>query len=169
MPPRGSPVRLPLLLAALLIVLIVVQLAEQVLAPASADLPNVAMVARFGAGAPPVEPAPVFVPAALSAQPLFSPVSTAAPGSAGAPPPPDPLGGAVIAGVVQRGTVRLALVQGPGTKLRYVAPGGRIAGWRLVTLGPGEARLSRGHDHLDLAYGAHAVLAAPPQSADQNQ
>lgn len=162
LPAKGSAARLPVLLAPLLVALA----AAQLVLPARNDLPQIGGIARVGGGQPPVDPAPVFVPGVLSGGTLFAPV-TGASRAAGAAAP-DPLGGVVIAGVVQRGASRLALVQGPGAVLHYVAPGGMIAGWRLVALGPGAAQLRRANEHLNLAYGAHPVSAASPQSADNS-
>jgi len=160
LPPKGSPARLPVLLAPLLVALAAMQLAM----PARVDLPPVAGVARVGGGSAPADPPPVFVPGLLASASLFAPTGAAAGPTAA---PTDPLGGAVIAGVVQRGGMHLALVQGPGSALHYVAPGGMVAGWRLIALGPGSALLRRGRDHLDLAYGAHPIATASPQSADK--
>jgi hypothetical protein len=148
------------LLAPLLVVLAAVQLAL----PSRVELPPVAGIARVTGGAMPPDPPPVLPSGALATQSLFAPTG-AATGAATAPP--DPLNGAVIAGVVQRGSQRLALVQGPGAALHYVAPGGTVAGWRLIALGPASALLRRGHDHLDLAYGAHPVSPASTPSADK--
>ncbi len=160
LPPKGSRARLPVLLAPLLVALAGLQLAL----PARVELPVVVGVARVGGGPAPADPPPVFIPATLTAASLFAPSGAAAgPGAA----PRDPLGGVVVAGVVQRGGARLALVQGPGSALHYVAPGGLVAGWRLIALRPDAALLRRGHDQLDLAYGAHPASPASPQSADK--
>lgn len=159
--PKVSPARLPVLLAALLVPPVVLQLAT----PVRIELPPIAGAALDDGNPQAADPPPVFVPGALVAGNLFAPVTR--PSTAASAAPPDPLGGAVIVGVVQHGTQRLALIQGPGAALHYVASGGSVAGWRLVTLGPADALLRRGRDHLDLAYGAHSVAPAAPQSADK--
>lgn len=165
---RDTPARLPLVLAIVLAIALAGQLVLATLFPATADLAAPAPAARLGAGPLPADPPPVTVPASLSGGSLFAPIPGVSGAAAGAAPP-DPLGGMVIAGVVQRGRARLALVSGPGGTLRYVAPGGAIAGWRIAALGPHSALLTRGKDHLDLAYGAHPVVAPPSSAADSSE
>jgi hypothetical protein len=157
----ARPARLPAVLALGLVAMAALQLAL----PSPIDLPPADSVARVGIGPLPADPAPVFIPASLTDGGLFAPVA-GAPGAAAAT---DPLGGVTIAGVVQKGRMRLALVVGPGTTMHYVAAGGQIAGWRLVSLGQSGALLRRAGDHIDLAYGAHPVSAGPAQSADNTQ
>ncbi len=165
---RDIPARLPLALGALLALGLISQFVLAAMAPATADLAPVAGIARVGSGALPADPPPASIPASLAGGTLFAPVAGVSGASAKAAPP-DPLGGMVIAGVVQRGHSRMALVTAPGGAARYVVPGGLIAGWRLAALGPGSARLVRGREHLDLAYGAHAVVAPPSSSSDQSE
>lgn len=139
--------------------------AAQLALPSHIDLPPAASVARVSVGPLSVDPAPVFIPGTLVGGWLFSPVAAGSGGTAAS----DPLGGVTIAGVVQKGPLRLALVIGPGTTMHYVATGGLVAGWRLVSLGQNGALLRRGADHIDLAYGAHPVPPGPAQSADKTQ
>lgn len=167
MTPRDRPAGLPLALAVLLALALAAQIVLAALAPA-AEFPPVARVARIGGGPLPADPPPVTIPASLAGGSLFAPIPGVSGSKTGAAPP-DPLGGVVIAGVVQRGRTRLALVSAPGGALHYVAPGGLVAGWRLAALGPHSALLTRGSDHLDLAYGAHAVVAPPSSATDSSE
>lgn len=128
--------------------------------PERIALPPGGAVARIGLTPLPDAPPVVFAPPALASRDLFAPPAR----RAGADGPSDPLGGAVIAGVVQKGRLRLAVVQQAGGQVRYVAVGGAIAGWRLAALRQGAARLTRGPGQtLDIVYG---MRAAPPKSDD---
>lgn len=149
-----------MLLAIALAAMVAVQLAL----PADTALPAAGSVARLGDAPPPADPAQVAVPQVLADGAPFAPVA-----HAGSSAQPDPLNGSAIAGVVQRGKARLALVQGPDRAFRYVAPGADIAGWRLVALGPQSARLQRGEQHIDLPYGARAIAPAAPANADSSE
>lgn len=150
LPPRGK--RLPVWLALLLAVMAAVQLAL----PVAPVLPVGGAVARLALPATPLPPAPVGVPGVLAARPLFSP-SAMGPATA-----TDPLGGALIAGTIQRGPVLYALVQFPGGAIRTLAPGAVIGAWRIAALLPGGARLSDGAGHtMTVAYGAHPAPATP--------
>ena len=155
MPLRGSGTRMPLLLVPVLAGMAVLQVAS----PQRIDLPPGGPVARVGVAALPDAPPTVIVPPVLAARDLFAPSAKAG----GATGPADPLNGAVIAGVVQQGPRRVGIVQQTGGKLRYVAVGGAIAGWRLAALNPAEARLTRGPgQNLLVPYGTHA---APPTAS----
>lgn len=168
MTPRDRPATLPVVLAALLGIALALQLALAASAPAGAQLPQVARIARVEERPLPPDPRAVTIPPNLAGASLFAPI----PGTAGGPAraaPPDPLGGVVIAGVVERGKARLALVTGPGGAMHYVPPGGTVAGWRLAALGPRSALLIRGKNRLDLAYGAHPVVAPPPSATDSSE
>jgi len=155
LPPPGSGARLPFLLVPVLAGLAVLQLAS----PERIDLPPEGSVARIGLAALPEPPPVVIAPPLLAARGLFTPPVR----QAGAQGPSDPLAGAVIAGVVQQGRLRVAVVRQPGGKLRYVGVGGAVAGWRLASLDQTEARLTRGpRQHLLVAYGTHA---SPPKAS----
>lgn len=171
-PPPGTRARLPLLLVPVLAGMAVVQLAW----PERIALPPGGAVARLGPAALPAAPPLVVAPPLLASRDLFAPPAR----RAGSDGPSDPLAGAVIAGVVQHGRVRLGVVQLPGGHLRYVALGGAIAGWRLAALDQGEARLTRGGQSLHAPYGMHplpsgnagtppAMRAGSPQTTESSQ
>ncbi len=149
LPPRGSRARLPFLLVPMLAGMAVVQMAL----PERIDLPAGGAVTQIGAVAVPDAPPMVIAPPLLAGRDLFAPPAIrGGPDSAG-----DPLGGAVIAGVIQKGRLRLGVVQQANGHLRYVAVGGDVAGWRLAALDQGEARLTHGPgQNLLVAYGMHA-------------
>jgi len=150
LPPRGK--RLPVWLALMLGAMAVAQLALPV-APVLPVGGGVAALALPGA-APRV--APVGVPGVLAARALFAPSALAATG------PSDPLGGAVIAGTIQRGRMLCALVQFPGGAIRTLGPGAMLGDWRIVALLPGGARLiDRAGHTMTVAYGAHPAPANP--------
>ncbi len=145
----------------------------QLAIPSHIDLPVGGTPARIGETAPATMPPVVVTPPVIASRDPFSPVANqpGAGATAPAPPPPDPLGGAIIAGVVQRGQLRLAVVQRANGAVRYLAIGGQLAGWRLDALTPFGPRLSRGrHRILTPAYGAHPspppISGAPGKPAD---
>ncbi len=153
LPPSGSSARLPALLVPVLLSAAVVQ----VMLPYADPLPVGGDAPRQTRLAPPPQVPLVLVPAALAVRGLFTPAT--GPGTAAAPS--DVLGGAVIAGTVQRGRGRLAVVQERNGRVRYVAAGGMIAGWRIIGLAANGVRLSRGTEQITAAYGAPAAgLAA---------
>ena len=154
-PPSGSSARLP----ALLVLVLLIAAAVQVMLPHANPLPVGGDAPRQTRLAPPPQVPLVSVPAALAVRALFTPPT--GPGTAAAPT--SVLGGAVIAGTVQRGRGRLAVVQETSGRVRYVPPGGMIAGWRIIGLSANGVRLSRGTDQITAAYGAPptAGLAAP--------
>lgn len=169
LPPRGSPARLPFLLLPMLAVVAVVQLAL----PGHIDLPPGGVPARIGEAGMALPPPQVLAPPVLASRNPFAPVSNKPGSAAGAPqpPPPDPLGGAVVSGVVQRGAQRLGVVLRADGTVRYLAVGGALNGWRLAALTPGGPRFARGrHAILTPAYGAHPspppVPGAPGIAAD---
>ncbi|WP_420383918.1 hypothetical protein [Novosphingobium sp.] len=160
-PPGGSPARLPFLLLPLLVAAAGVQLAL----PGHVDLATGGLPARIGVTLPPEPPLVVLPPAILIAHDPFVPVAVRAPEARPAPPP-DPLGGAVIAGVVQEGRRRVGVVQRADGMVRHLAVGDRLAGWRIDALTPGGADLSRGrHRIIALPYGTHPVPSLPPHAA----
>ena len=129
----------------------------QLVLPNAAPMLAAGAVAGLQRGQTTQEPPPVIVPAILAHRSLFSPSSASAASAA----PPDPLNGTIIAGVMQRGRMRVGVVQGANGRIRYVVPGAMVAGWRLVALAQGTARLAQGSQHLEVAYGAHATAPAP--------
>jgi hypothetical protein len=99
-------------------------------------------------------------PQLLASRDPFAPVAAKS-GAAGQTAPADPLGGAVIAGVVQNGRQRLGVIQRTDGSVRFLALGGTLAGWRLAALTPLGARLTRGRQQTLLAaYGTHP---SPPR------
>ena len=159
LPPSGSSARLPALILPVLAAAALLQL----LLPNAEDLPAGGVPSRQKHIAPPPQALRVAVPAVLEARSLFSP--TAAP-AAGAAAPTDVLDGAVMAGTVMRGRRLYAVVQERTGRIRYVAPGGTVAGWRISGLTPGGARLTRGYEQFNAAYGA--VAAGPAAPAPEN-
>lgn len=150
-PPFGAEARLPALLALVLAGAVAVQLAL----PAARSLPANGAVAQ-GAATFAVAPEP-WVPPVPGARALFTPVLGGATGEAAS----GPLGGAIVAGAMQRGRLRVAVVQMPAGAVRYVPPGGAVGGWRVETIGLAQVRLRRGREHLDIAYGMPAGPARP--------
>jgi hypothetical protein len=133
----------------------------QLALPERIALPPGGAVARIGLTAVPEAPPPVFAPPLLASRDLFAPPAKRG-GSAGAT---DPLGGAVIAGVVQQGRLRVGVVEQPGGKVRYIGVGGAIAGWRLAALDQTAARLTRGPGRkLVVTYGQHPSPPTTPNS-----
>jgi hypothetical protein len=155
---------LPFLLVPVLAAMAVVQLAL----PERIALPPGGAVARIALTALPEAPPVVFAPPLLASRELFAPpLKQGGPDSA-----TDPLGGALIAGVIQKGRLRLAVVQQAGGQLRYVGIGGTIAGWRLASLDQTGARLMHGPgQNLVVTYGVHPsslTTAGPPGSRTPN-
>lgn len=156
-PPRGSSAWLPALLVPVLAGIAVLQLAL----PNAVALPPGGSVAGVGGGRAIPDPARVLPPVSLIARSPFTPVAGGNSNGAAS----DPLGGAVIAGTVQVGRARVAMVMEPSGHIRQVPPGGSIGGWRLVGLTASGARLSRGGNQLEVAFGARAT---PPQNHDNS-
>ena len=160
LPPRDSAARLPALLVPLLVGMAALQLAL----PGGITLPADGAAARLGNTVAQTDPPLVSAPAILARNPLFSPSGA----SMAATAPPDPLNGAIIAGVMQRGRVRVAVVQLGNGRIAYLGLGGLVSGWRLVALNPGGARLAKGpREHLEVAYGAHATSPGPKNAQDK--
>lgn len=158
-PARGSAAWLPAWLAALLAVLTCVQFAL----PGAVSLSSAGVVARGTSGGAPSALPLVVVPSASLARDVF------APRAASGPAPVDPLGGAIVAGVVRVGALRYAVVQPASGGIRNVPIGGRIAGWRLDALSAGGAGLSRGAAHIAVTFGARAAAPEPTQNAEDHQ
>jgi hypothetical protein len=141
----------------------------QLALPERIALPPGGAVARIGLTPLPAAPPPVVAPPLLASRDLFAPPAKRS-GAAGAT---DPLGGAVIAGVVQQGRLRVGVVQQASGKVRYIGVGGTIAGWRLAALGQTDARLTHGPgQNLVVAYGQHPsppTTPNSPQTAESGQ
>ena len=171
LPPRASRARLPFLL----VLVLAGTAALQLVLPQRIELPPGGSVARVRLAALPSAPPVVIAPPLLASRDLFAPPARrGGPDSAG-----DPLGGAVIAGVVQKGRLRLGVVQQAGGQVRYVAVGGEVSGWRLAALDHAEARLTQGlGQNLVVPYGSHppppktpgaVVNSASPQTIESGQ
>jgi hypothetical protein len=133
----------------------------QLALPERIALPPGGAVARIGLTALPEAPPPVLAPPLLASRDLFAPPLKRG-GPEGAT---DPLGGAVIAGVVQQGRLRVGVVQQASGQVRYVGIGGAIAGWRLAALDQTEARLTHGPgQNLVVTYGQHPSPPKTPPS-----
>lgn len=156
LPPSGSRARLP----ALIVPVLAAAALLQVMLPSAEELSAGGVVSRQKRIAPPPQVPLVAVPAVLGVRSLFSP--SASSGTAAAAAPTDPLGGTVIAGTVQRGRGLVAVVQERTGRIRYVGPGGKVAGWRILGLTASGARLTRGKESINAAYGAIAARPAAP-------
>lgn len=159
LPPSGSSARLPALILPVLVAAALLQLAL----PYGDELPPVGVALRQKQVAPPPEVPRVVVPAALEGRRVFAPAATSA---AGAAAPTNILDGAVIAGTVMHGRRLYAVVQERGGRIRHVAPGGTVAGWRISGLTPSSARLTRGTEQFNAAYGAIPTGPAAPAPED---
>jgi hypothetical protein len=148
-----SNARLPALIALALAGAVILQLAmpNEVILPDSSKPGRAALQMS-----PPSTARAVAIPAALGNPGLFAATAIGKSSDTAA----DLLNGAVIAGTLQRGRSRVAVVQMPQGTIRYVAPGGSIADWRIVALLPGSVRLERGAEYLVLNYGQHAASQA---------
>lgn len=104
-------------------------------------------------------------PQELLTRPLFAP-RMAMPLAGGGPV--SPLGGATIAGSVAKGRRLLAAVRSSDGRIMMVPVGGTVSGWRIVSLGQSGARLRRGGETLDLAYGAQALSGGGEEESDED-
>ncbi|WP_295529660.1 hypothetical protein [Novosphingobium sp. Chol11] len=136
----------------------------QVMLPYAEELSVGGVPSRQKRVAPPPQAPLVSVPTFLGKRDLFSPAGNSSAEAAAAPT--DALGGAVIAGTVQRGRGLVAVVQEKTGRIRYVGPGGKVAGWRISGLTASGARLTRGTESINAAYGA--IAAAPAAPAPEN-
>jgi hypothetical protein len=162
LPPRGNPARLPALLVPVLGLAAVAQL----FVPHDVMLPPPGAVGRGVRAAAIPDVAAIATPPALLRRALFAPAAAIG----GDRAPADLLGGAVFAGAVQQGGHRVAVVQLPQGRIRYLAPGGEVAGWRLQALLPGGVRLVRGDAVATVDYGQRATVStgAPAQSQSED-
>lgn len=86
---------------------------------------------------------------ALATGAIFTPILTPPPGAGTATgAAATPLGGYVVAGVVQIGRGIFAIVQRPDGGVVRAGPGARIGGWRIEHLGRDEVRLARAGERL---------------------
>jgi hypothetical protein len=136
----------------------------QLLLPYGEELPTSGVPLRQKQVAPPPEVPRVVIPPALAGRSVFSP--GAAVSADGAAAPTDVLGGAVIAGTVMHGRQLYAVVLERGDHLRHVALGGAVAGWRISALTPTGARLTRGSEQFNAAYGTIPTGPAAPAPED---
>lgn len=167
-PRRADRTILPAALAALLVVMV----AAQMTLTGDVDLPEAGAVGGVGAGAPIARPPRVAIPPVLGARSVFAPdgVASLADGGEGAvAAPPDPLGGAVIAGTVRVGRARYAIVQAPGGASARVPLGGRINGWRLIGFAEGGVRLLRGGERMTAMFGGRATPAPQAATPEEGQ
>lgn len=168
-PRRADRTILPAALAALLVAMV----AAQMTLTGDVELPEAGAVGGVGAGAPIARPVRVAVPPVLTARSVFAPDTVAAldsGGEGGIVAPPDPLGGAVIAGTVQVGRARYAVVQSPGGGSARVPLGGRINGWRLIGFADGGVRLRRGGEAMTAMFGGRAsALASQAATPEEGQ
>lgn len=164
LPQSGNSARLPALLVLVLAAAAVLQLAL----PYANDLPTDGGMIRPARITPPPQLPRIIIPVSFSDRDLFSPDLAA---STAAAAPTDVLGGSVIAGTVQRGRGLAAVVQERSGRIRYVGPGGAIAGWRISRLTANGATLTRGAKTITAAYGAQpSALAAPaPENSEEDQ
>lgn len=162
LPQSGNSARLPALIVLVLAAMAVLQLAL----PYANDLPMDGGMAGPARIKPPPQVPRIIVPVSISDRDLFSPDLAA---STAAAAPTDVLGGAVIAGTVQRGRGLLAVVQERSGKVRYVGPGGQIAGWRISRLTANGVTLARGAETITAAYGASPSPAAAPAAENSEE
>jgi hypothetical protein len=160
LPPRGNPARLP----ALLVPILALAAGLQLVLPGNSQLPPAGAVAHGLRSAMPMAAAMVDLPPALVERNLFS-----SGGGETADAAPDPLGGAVFAGAVQQGGRKLAVVQMPQGRVRYVATGGTIAGWRLVQMLPQGVRVKSGGQTMTVLYGQRAPLSPIPAHSQSEE
>jgi hypothetical protein len=140
--------------------------ALQLFLPNTVQLPPEGAAARTGFGGSVVnDPAPVVPNALLGSRSPFAPARAGIGGGAAE----GPLGGAVIAGSVTVGAIRFAMVQDADGGIRRVAPGGGISGWRLDAVMPSGARLRRGHERIEVPYGARPAAKAQRDNQGEDQ
>ncbi len=153
-PRRADRTRLPAALAALLVLLLAVQL----LLPSTVVLPDAGLAPPLRLR--PVAVAPRAVDPEIALRPLFAPGrrETYVPGVA---EKSAPLEGARAVGLITaRGGARLFL-QAPDGRTSAIAPGGVYRGWQLVRIGPAEVAFRRGAETVTLPITA----SVPPVSA----
>ena len=153
-PSRADGTLLPAACAGALVAMAGLQLALT----GEVDLPDAGWSGGGARAVLPAIPAPP-VPSGLQRDTIFDPARTGDAPDATANERPG--GGLVVAGTITRRGRTLAIMQAPGGGITYLAPGGRIAGMRLLAL-PAQGALfeTKGQRGL-VPYGS-----APPLSAD---
>lgn len=158
-PRRGSRVRMPASLVAVLVLSIVAQIAlgtDETTAPARLPIAQESESARDDAALPAVA-----VPTVLLTRDLFA---TDQVNSGTEVAPVVPLGGAVVAGSVRVGPRLYAVVQMPGGASGRLPLGGMVRGWRLSRLDDSGAHFTRGMHRLDFPFGTSPL---PTDSTEQ--
>lgn len=169
LPPRPSRADASLLPAILAAWLALMALAQAAMTGPVA-LPPMLSVAAGGRSAFLADPPGGGVPARLRDRPLFAPSAvTAGTGGSDGAAAPDPLGGYVFAGSIRVGRAVRAIVQTPDGAIRRVAPGARVAGWRLLAVGAEGVVLARGAERLRLGYGAGRAAGSGDDEAGDEQ
>jgi len=157
-PRRAEQTLLPAALAALLGVLLIVQLA----APSGTKLPDV-VVAR-PVRLLPLHAAPLLAAAEITARPIFTP-SRREDGLAVAGDKTAPLDGARAVGAISvRGAARVFLQAADG-RIVPLGLGSSYRGWRLVRISGGQLLFIRGPESLSLPISS----SAPPVPVGQSQ
>lgn len=147
------------MLPALLVVLLAVLLAYQAVLPREVPVPLDLPPARVTRLADLPAPASARY-SILDQRSIFAPLAAAAGADAGEgaanAPPPLPLDGAVVAGIVRvRGAARLVL-QSPEGRSITLRPGQSYRGWRLLGIASDSGRFRRGGETIRLEIGAEA-------------
>ncbi len=156
-PRRAERTWLPAALAALLGLVLVMQLAL----PSTVDLPDAGLVRplrplrlpQLAFGATVVDPA-------VSARPLFAP-GRRENADAVVAARQAPLEGARAVGVIMVRSNARVFLQAPDGKVTPVGPGGSYRGWRLVRIRPDQLLFARGAETAAIALTA----SAPPVAA----
>ena len=156
-PRRADATLLPAALAALLGLLLVVQLAL----PSPVELPEVELTPPIRLRPLPVVPA--VADPAIVARPIFAPGRRefVAPAGGAAADRAAPLEGARPVGVLTvRGAARVFL-QAPDGRVEVVGRGGGYRGWTVTDIGSGRIAVRRGGERATLA----VTASAPPRAA----
>ena len=161
-PTRANRALLPALLAGLLALAAVLQLAltggdTQLPAPGWIGGGARVSLPQFGAG---------LVPPVLRRLTMFDPARSAA-GPAGSVPPTGPLGGAVVAGSISVRGRAVAIIQLPSGKVGRLAVGGSLGGLRLVALEPDGAVFQSGAKRIRVPFGAPTITPAAAAGSEE--
>jgi hypothetical protein len=155
-PRRAEQTLVPAALAAVLGVMLVVQLAM----PSGTELPDVVVGRPFRLAPLPI--APLLADPEITARPIFTP-SRREDGSAAAGDKAAPLEGARAVGAISvRGAVRVFLQTADGS-IVPLGLGGSYRGWRLVRISGGQLLFVRGPETISLPISA----SAPPVPVGQ--
>lgn len=164
-PRRADGTLLPAALAALLGVVLVVQLAL----PSPIALPDVGVSRPLRLA--PLAVRPVVIDPAITARPLFAPNRREflSPAALGGADRSVALEGARVVGVTAvRGATRVFLAA-PDGRITAVPLGGRYRGWRLVRIGGNELTVVRGAETAVLGVGAAPAAPAVPADAETEE